>query len=157
MNEQQYKWQCPICDDVHIDFTPHPLPESLTREILEEVRKMNTSNYLIIMAERSQHMFNHALKGEGIGMLGRIKKELEKEEVDLHGGPGPLMFEAEEEEEEHEEPAQTLDAEKGEEETQKEEQDEVERKEDLDANTEQPSVDTPEGQGEDTSEDSESA
>lgn len=135
MTGQQYKWQCPICD-VCLNFAPHPLPESLTLQIVEEVRKMNANSYLMILAERGQHMMNHIMKGEGIGMLGRIKKELEKEEpeetVDLHGGPGPLMFEAEEEEESHEEPAQTLDAEKGEEETPKEEQDEVERKEDLD-------------------------
>lgn len=140
MTGQQYKWQCPICD-VCLNFAPHPLPESLTLQIVEEVRKMNANSYMMILAERGQHMMNHIMKGEGIGMLGRIKKELEKEEPaeqDLHGGPGPLMFEAEEaeEEEEHEEAAPTLDAEKGEEETQKEEQDEVERKEDLDEDKE---------------------
>lgn len=131
MTEQQYLWQCPICP-TQINFGPEPLPESLTREIVEEVRKLNANSYLMILAERSQHMFNHALKGEGIGMLGKIKKELEKEEevVDLHGGPGPLMWETEEEEEKP--------------------------KEDLDDNTEQSSVDTSQGPGDDTEENLES-
>lgn len=110
MTEQQYKWQCPICS-IEINFSPEPLPESLTLQIVEEVRKLNANSYLMIIAERSQHIFNHAIKGEGIGALGQIKKELEREEP----------------------------------------------KEDLDDNTEQPSVDTSEGPGDDTQDDSESA